>query len=92
MEQTANSSAPSASTKKQKGTTGKKPQQEAQPAPGYWHDRLKEPSTWLGILAIGAAFATGGTAEWLNATNIGILASGLGLVTTKDSPKKAMVK
>lgn len=32
------------------------------------------------------------SAEWFSATNIGILVPGLGLVTTTDSPEKAMVK
>lgn len=46
---------------------------------------LLEPSTWAGLLTIGATLATGGTAEWLNATTLPTLLAGIGLILTKEA-------
>lgn len=55
----------------------------------YWMSRLREPSTWLGLLAIGAIVATGDTAEWLNPENVSLIAAGLGLITTEDGGQRS---
>lgn len=46
-------------------------------------DFLKEKSTWCGLLTIGATFATGGTAAWLDVDTLPILMSGIGLILAK---------
>lgn len=51
---------------------------------GYVAQRLLEPSTWAGILTIGAALATGGFAEWLNPTTLPMLTAGVGLILNKE--------
>lgn len=46
--------------------------------------RLLEPSTWAGILSIGAVFATGSVASWLNPSTLPVLISGIGLILAKE--------
>lgn len=46
--------------------------------------RLKEPTTWAGILSLGAIFATGGTAGWLNPQTVPSLAAAVGLILAKE--------
>lgn len=50
----------------------------------YVVTRLLEPSTWAGILSIGAVFATGGVASWLNPSTLPVLISGIGLILAKE--------
>jgi hypothetical protein len=45
---------------------------------------LTEKSTWAGLLTIGATFATGGAAGWLNAATLPSLLAGIGLILTKE--------
>lgn len=47
--------------------------------------RLGEPSTWCGLLTIGAAVATGGLSTWLNPASLPYLTAGVGLILSKDS-------
>lgn len=46
--------------------------------------RLVEPTTWTGLLTIGTALATGGTAGWLNAATLPVLSAGIGLVLCRE--------
>lgn len=50
----------------------------------YLLNRLREPSTWAGLLTLGAAFATGGAASWLNPETLPILTAGIGLILNKE--------
>lgn len=47
-------------------------------------DFLCEKSTWAGLLTIGATFATGGAAGWLNEATLPPLLAGIGLILTKE--------
>lgn len=45
---------------------------------------LMEPSTWAGILSIGAAFATGGASALANPATLASIGAGLSLILTKE--------
>lgn len=45
---------------------------------------LREPSTWAGILSIGAAFATGGVSALVNPATLSSIGAGLALILTKE--------
>lgn len=53
--------------------------------PSYLKARLAEPSTWLGLLALGASVATGGLADWLNPTSAAAISSAMGLIFCKEA-------
>lgn len=45
---------------------------------------LMEPSTWAGIMSIGAAFATGGASALANPATLSSIGAGLALILTKE--------
>lgn len=45
---------------------------------------LREPSTWAGILSIGAAFATGGASALADPATLSSIGAGLALILTKE--------
>lgn len=47
-------------------------------------DYMREPSTWAGILSIGAAFATGGASALANPATLASIGAGLSLILTKE--------
>lgn len=50
----------------------------------YVADRVKEPTTWMGLLSLGAAFATGGASTWLNPSTLPTLAMAVGMILGKE--------
>lgn len=48
-------------------------------------DLLTEPSTWCGLLTIGATLATGGLAAWLNPATLPALTAGVGLILAREA-------
>lgn len=53
-------------------------------AVNYVFARLLEPSTWAGLLTLGAALATGGAAAWLNPQTLPVITAGIGLILNKE--------
>lgn len=47
-------------------------------------DYMREPSTWAGILSIGAAFATGGASALANPATLASIGAGLSLILTRE--------
>lgn len=47
-------------------------------------ERLSEPSTWGGILAVAAAITTGGASVLADPVLLGQIAAGLGMVFSKE--------
>lgn len=45
---------------------------------------MLQPTTIAGLLTIGATFATGGLASWLNPTTLPSLLAGVGLIFAQD--------
>lgn len=62
-----------------------KPKIQRAPVVASFFDRFSEPSTWAGILTIGATFATGGVSSWLNPTTLPALITGVGLILAKEA-------
>lgn len=50
----------------------------------FSRDRLKEPSTWAGIISIACAVATGGASAVMDPVLQPVLIAGLGLVLNKE--------
>lgn len=65
-------------------TKTKRPKATPETGMEYVVARLTEPSTWAGILTIGAMFATGDLSSWLNPVTLPTLIAGVGLILSKD--------
>lgn len=69
-----------------KTTSSKKAQvlKESNSRSRFSRDRLKEPSTWAGIISIACAVATGGASALVDPILQPVLVAGIGLILNKE--------